>query len=202
MNYRALFLPPLLSLALYSCVAPTPKTHFYTLTASELSPLEYPISQSIGIGPINIPDMLMRPQIVVRTGKNQLDLRETEHWGGRLDQSINQVLVENLQRLIPSAKLIAYPWPFRARPSFQLRINLLQFDGNPDTSSTLRATWSLLDSKSKAELNRGSSSVTTPNASQDFPGMVRNMSLLLARLAEVIADDLVHADLQSRGNRT
>ena len=56
----------------------------------------------IGVGPITVPKYLDRPQIVTRSGRNQLALGEFDRWAEPLQDNVLRVLAENLAFLIPT----------------------------------------------------------------------------------------------------
>ena len=54
----------------------------------------------LGLGPVTIPDYLDRPQIVLRTSRNELVLSENSRWAGSLANDSVRVLEENLNSML------------------------------------------------------------------------------------------------------
>src|SRR5664279_3044471 len=81
--------------------ASSPSSKFYQLNpgqnkTSVTGDVSLDQSQVIAIGPVRIPDYLDRPQIVTRSGKNELKLSEFDRWAGSLESDVNRVLVEDI----------------------------------------------------------------------------------------------------------
>jgi uncharacterized lipoprotein YmbA len=112
--------------------ASTP-SRFYildTLSASETIPGTAPAQGPvIGVGPITVPKYLDRPQIITRSGRNQLALGEFDRWAEPLQDNVLRVLAENLAFLIPTDQVLLHAWPQSAILDYQVTVEVLQFDG-------------------------------------------------------------------------
>ena len=86
------WLPLLLVLA--ACSSP-PRERFYTLDAPE-PPAAAQGAPSIAVGPVTVPDLVDRPQIVVRGGPNQVHIVEQARWAEPLRSAIARVVAANL----------------------------------------------------------------------------------------------------------
>jgi len=74
-------------------------THFYSL--SSLPPSASTNNQlHIGVGPLEIPRLLNRPQIVSRKDNNEIIMAENHQWGGSLKEELLQVISDNLSSLL------------------------------------------------------------------------------------------------------
>jgi uncharacterized protein len=169
--------------------ASTP-SRFYilnTLSASETIPgtaaAQGPV---IGVGPITVPKYLDRPQIITRSGRNQLALGEFDRWAEPLQDNVLRVLGENLAFLIPTDQVLLHARPQSATLDYQVTVDMLHFDGWLGGESTLLAHWSILD---RAELpllsQRASLNILVGRG--DYEAMVAALSELLARLSGDIA---------------
>jgi len=90
MKIKSYLLPWILSVGLLAgCAGTTQHTRFLVLSPQTPETLGGQASPtaglSIGLGPIKIPDILDRPQIVTRIDNNRLQLAEFHHWAGQLD---------------------------------------------------------------------------------------------------------------------
>src|SRR5215475_13908767 len=54
----------------------TPASRFYTLSAAASAPAATASNLSVVVGPVSVPPVVDRPQIVVTTGPNQVRLEE------------------------------------------------------------------------------------------------------------------------------
>src|SRR5208283_2593522 len=103
-DQRARFSLLLLLVILTGCASSQP-SKFYQLNPVQnqgTSIVDVPSSHNvvIAVGPVGIPDYLDRPQIVTRSGKNELKLSEFDRWGGSLEADISRVLVENISSFL------------------------------------------------------------------------------------------------------
>jgi uncharacterized lipoprotein YmbA len=174
--------------------ASTP-SRFYilnTLSASETIPgtaaAQGPV---IGVGPITLPKYLDRPQIVTRSGRDQLALGEFDRWAEPLQDNVLRVLAENLASLIPTDQLLLHAWPQSATLDYQVTVDMLQFDGWLGGESMLLALWSVLDGAELPLLSQRAF-LNVPVGGGDYDAMVSAMSELLARLSRDIAVAIQH----------
>src|SRR5262245_20704729 len=79
--------------------ATSPPARFYSLSVvgpertSSPAGVKPPI---IAIGPVTIPDVVNRPEIVTANGPNQTTVHDFERWAGSLDGNLSRVLIEDL----------------------------------------------------------------------------------------------------------
>src|SRR5262249_23921679 len=79
-----------ISLLLAGCFGASRPARFYTLDPVQVrdSPGSTSTDAVLAVGPIDLPDYVDRPQIVTRTGSNELVIAEFDRWGGSLDKQI------------------------------------------------------------------------------------------------------------------
>ncbi|MGD8274166.1 MAG: PqiC family protein, partial [Desulfobacterales bacterium] len=111
--YKIIWLIALFALLLSGCRGSTPKTEFYTLnsirnTQMDAKPISAGQPLSIGVGPVTIPQMLDRPQIVSRTGPYTLQIDEFHRWAGRLNEDFARVLAENISLMLATEQVDVY----------------------------------------------------------------------------------------------
>jgi len=180
-------------LGLGAC-ASTP-SRFYilnTLPASETRPAAAAAGGPvIGLGPITFPKYLDRPQIVTRAGRNQLYLGEFDRWAEPLQENFSRVLAENLALLVPTDQLLLNPWPGSAPVEYQVRVEVLQFDGWLGGESALIARWSLLG-RAERELSSRKVHLNAPTGGRDYEAMVAAMNQMVEALSRDIAAAIQH----------
>jgi uncharacterized lipoprotein YmbA len=96
------WLLPVLLLA--ACGSP-PRTSFYTLDAPE-PPAAAEGAPAIAVGPVSGPEIVDRPQIVVRLGANQVQIVEQARWAEPLRIAIARVVAANLASTL-GARVVA-----------------------------------------------------------------------------------------------
>ena len=84
-----------LALLLVGACGSPPRERFYTLDAPE-PPVAVDGAPSISVGPVSIPELVDRPQLVVRVRANEVVLTEQERWAEPLRGAITRVVAANL----------------------------------------------------------------------------------------------------------
>src|SRR4030095_4958602 len=151
---RVLVLCGVALLGLSGCQGSTPPTHFYLIPPLTSGDTSWPASAgqrevTLAVGPVMVPPYLDRPQIVTRTSRAKLTLADFEQWAGPLADTIAWALSAGLARLIPTERVVLYPWPRNIDPNYQISVEVLQFERGPGSQVVLVARWSLLDRDGK-----------------------------------------------------
>jgi uncharacterized lipoprotein YmbA len=142
-------------LALTAGCSSSPPTRFYVLSNLPHTTQPPPSAGqdiAVGVGPLLLPDYLDRPQIVTRTGQNELNLAEFDKWGESVKDNANQVLAENLAVLLPSKKIHTYPWKRSTPVDYQVVVKITRFDHSEGGETALHARWNILNGDGSAEL--------------------------------------------------
>ncbi len=142
---------------------------------------------AIGIGPIDLPEYLNRPQIVTRAGRNELGLAEFNKWGEPLQDNISRVLAENLSILLSTDRTALFPWNSSTAIDYQIRVEMIRFDSEPGGNIFLSARWSLYGENGREVLLVKKSQITNRADGQDYDALVAAMSGNLADLSREIA---------------
>lgn len=100
----------LLAAVVLAGCASEPRTNFYTLVPAAVpAQAAAKAPYSVAIGPVGVPDSLDRPQMVLRSGANQVTISEFERWAGPLKNEIALAVAENLKVQLGGASVFAYP---------------------------------------------------------------------------------------------
>ena len=86
------------------CASSVP-SRFYTLSTTSGPAMMPQADYSVSVGPITIPSLVDRPQIVVRTGPNQVQVEEFERWASPLREDIGRVVVKNLIAMLGTTQI-------------------------------------------------------------------------------------------------
>src|SRR5215475_2705553 len=135
---------------LFAACSTTSPTRFYVLSTSADKPEGAPANVSVGVGPVNLPQYLDRPQIVTRLSSNQLVVGEFDQWGGQLDDNFSRTLAGNLSILLQTDQVQLYPWKDDASLGFAVTVDVINFEQDVDGSSLLDVYWSLIDARSES----------------------------------------------------
>jgi uncharacterized lipoprotein YmbA len=168
----------------------TPVTSFYVLTAlpkAEASAAGKAQELAVGVGPIDIPEYLKRPQIVTRASENRLDVAEFDQWGGNLEDNVTAVVAENLSRLLSTDNVATYPWRASQPIDYEVEIEVIEFERGPSGSVELAVQWNLFGEDGTKALAAKRSDFSEAVAADDYGSIVAAMSRALGALSREIA---------------
>ena len=121
----------------------SPDSQFYLL--SPLPPQHHKVKSykelRIGITQINSPAFTRKPEFIIHHSKNRVELDEFHRWAELLHNNIQEVIVANLMTLLPHALILNTPWDSKFNQSYQLRIDISQFEVDIYGHSVLRADY-------------------------------------------------------------
>lgn len=168
----------------------TPPTHFYILT-TQSSPAAAVADggkkSSIGVGPISIPTLLERKQIIIRTDQNTVQIAEFHQWAAPLKDNIAEVLTQNLTALQPRRVIRAYPWSTYGSVNYRVLIDIDRFDSQPGRSVILEARWTIIDEKTHVIVTNDKSRFEHPLTETSYPATVKALSGVLYELSQELS---------------
>lgn len=131
----------------------SPTTRFYSLepAGSEGTMTVGVNSLAIGLGPVTLPDLLDRPQIITHNGAHEVELAEFHRWAGDLKGDITRHLALRLREELGTDNISLYPWPRQRKLDYEVRVDILRFSGALGSTVRLIGHWSLLDASGKEE---------------------------------------------------
>jgi uncharacterized lipoprotein YmbA len=180
----------------------TRPSKFYTLNSLQTSETVRQVASEekkilVAIGPVEIPDYLDRPQIVVRRSQNELNINEYDRWAGSIRDDIARVLVENLSILLRGDRVSVFP----LRPGFQsdyrIRVNLTRFDIMPDDVVSIRAEWAILDKNGVIALAMRETNFDEHFEGRSYSDKIAALSRALTGLSRDIAESFRSLAMQS-----
>jgi uncharacterized protein len=180
-NLTALALVCVLAALAAGCASTAP-SRFYTLSAAS-GPAATSSNVSIAVGPVTVPAVVDRPQIVVNMGPNQVRLEEFNRWAAPLQNNIARVVADNLVVMLgtPRVTLLSADADYRAA------IEVQSFQSAPGEAAILDAVWTVRRSKDgKAETGRTTVRETVQEKSYD--ALAAAHSRAVTRLSQDIAD--------------
>jgi uncharacterized lipoprotein YmbA len=199
MNIRYVIPVIALTLSLAACIgAPTRPAQFYLLTPDSGQPVAGRASTNtplpIGLGPVTLPEIYDRPQIVTRTDSNQINLAEYDRWGGDLNKELTRTLARNLMGRLNTDSVALYPWSGRYKPDFQVSVRFFRLDGRLDNAAMLDGVWTLLDGSKGCELAAHHFQYQEPTSGPGYPELVDAISRGVARLSDDIARQITASE--------
>jgi uncharacterized protein len=177
---------PCIAVVLTAGCGSSPSSRFYTLSATP-SPAGTPADMSVAVGPVTIPAMLDRPQMVVSAGPNQVRLDEFNRWAAPLQSNISRVVADNLASILGTPRVSLFPQTANASADYRVVIQVQTFDTAPGDAATLDAVWTVSRSKDgKSQTGRTALKEASPSGGYD--GVAAAHSRALARMSRDIAD--------------
>lgn len=184
----------LLALAILAgCMRPSPAVVLHTLRPLTLeegrpAPTKPPIS--LEVMPVQVPELIQRPQLLNAQGPERWGLSETHHWGNPIEKDIQRVLVENLCALLGSDSIVAYPGGDHVKAPYRFSLDIQQFEAQPGGSLKLRATWMLTRISGGQALLLRKANLQEAMPDQNPDTLVAAHSRVLAALSRDIAAEL------------
>jgi len=136
------------------------KVSFYTLSASAGSEEVKPVNGSSGvnIGPVSLPEIVDRTQLVVQLKGNQVDILEFHRWAEPLKSQIPRLMADNVGRLLGSGRVSAYPQSVGSDADIRVPVDIQRFEADGEMVK-IDAFWTLRRGSSEvAKTGRSSSS--------------------------------------------
>lgn len=192
--YKIIWLMTVVALLFSGCRGSAPKTQFYTLNAvsntrTDAKPATAGQPLSIGIGPVTIPEVLDRPQIVTRTGPNKLQIDEFHRWGGRLDEDFARVVAENISTMLATEQVAVYPWDAGFTPLYQIILDIQRFEGRFGQDDVLlEVFWRVIDPQKQKTLIAKKSVINEPFSATDYDSLIAAKS----RAVSYFSDKIIH----------
>ena len=176
--------------ALVGCGATTPPPTFYQLeepASIMLSGLERGIA--VGVGPVNMPAYLDRPQIVTRAAAHRLELSEFNVWAEPLMESIPRVIIVNLSNMLQSTRVFLLPRRDTAIPlSYRVTLAIARFDGKLGGDVQLVARWIMYKGEGEYPLMTKVSIIAEASGGSGYENLITAQNRALKKLSQEIAD--------------
>ena len=188
-------------LLISGCLGPSTPVRFYTLAPMADRTLQnavsaFPEGRGVGIGPIEIPELYNRPQIVTKTGKNQVDISEYHRWAGLLREEIANVLTDNLSLLLQSDRIFPFPLDGLPEPDLKIFVKVTRFEGTLGEKAVLDATWSMSRTHDRKDILVRKTFLEEPVADETYLSYVAAESRLLAAFSRELASEILKYRLE------
>lgn len=180
---RALTRLTLLCAVLASACSSTPPPRFYTLDATATA-VGAPMKLSVAVGPVSVPALVDRPQMVLDAGANQVTVDEFNRWASPLADEITRATVGNLTQLLGGAQV----WAAGAggAADVHVQIDVQDLRSTPGKAVQLDARWSVRRTAAGTP-RHGRTSVTEAARGSGADALAAAHSQALARLASDLA---------------
>ena len=144
----------------------------------------------VGLGPVEIPAYLDRPQIVTGNAGAELQLAEYHRWAEPLRDTITRILAENLALFMVDAQVLTFPWNRTINPDIQVEVKLSRFHVDATGSCGLKADWTVFKRNKPVLMKSFQTQVLVTGPATDFDAKVAAQSEALGKLGKEIAVEL------------
>ena len=143
---------------------------------------------AVGISPIKMPDYLLRSEMVLRKGANEIEYLENTLWAERLDRSFQHTLAANLATQLPGSQLQLSAWR-NGEVALVATVVVERFDVDAQGKGTLVAHWRVESVARPQAMKSGECNLTLSGpAPFANPGAIATtLSELTAQFSEVLA---------------
>jgi uncharacterized lipoprotein YmbA len=138
----------LIALMLIGGCSTSPRASFYTLSAAPppAGGIQAAVQQPplrVTLDAITVPELVERPQFVLRTGATQVTIDEFARWADPLRSQISRVLAANLSQLLPGALVSGYAQAPDYAEEYRVRVDVQSFESAPGEMATIAVLWSV-----------------------------------------------------------
>ena len=188
----------LLAAAASGCGTSAP-ARFYSLDPTAVSDGAAPVNYPIMVGPVSVPAAVDRPEFVLQSAPNRVDLDEFNRWDAPLNDAIAQVVAGDLVKLLGTPNVAAAPMA-NFDPAYRVTIDVQRFDSVPGQSALVDAVWTVRRTAG-GETRSGRTVAREAVQGDSFDALAAAHSRALARLSGDIAgairaeaEDQPHSD--------
>jgi uncharacterized lipoprotein YmbA len=145
---------------------------------------------AIGVGPVEFPKFLDRPQIVTRKSQHCVEVSEFHRWAGSFQEDFLRVLGRNISILLLTDQVVVHPWTDQFSPTCRIQLTVEQFDGRFGEEVVLSVTWSVWNQKNANRLVTKHTLIKEPLADENYESLVAAQSRAIATLSRAIVNEM------------
>jgi uncharacterized lipoprotein YmbA len=170
-----------------------PQERFFTLASDPPSPASFNAGKPkyvVVVGPVTVPDVVDRPQLVLRTSPSRVEIAEQARWAAPLKNEIARVVADHLARLLDGARTATSAERASGTPDYRVLIDIQRFESAPQEGATVQAAWTVRLQDGSALSGR---SLITEPAGAGYDALVAAHSRALTAVSRDIAAAIVTA---------
>jgi len=141
---------------------------------------------TIVVGPVGLPELFDRPQLVTGGAGVELQVWESHRWAEPLRQNLGRALAARLAVELAPAPVLAWPLAPGGEPALRVGINLLRFDAVLGRGVDDEVQWTVRRLSDNA-LRSGRTALRQPSAGPGHEGLVAAHGAVLDAVARDIA---------------
>ncbi len=170
------------------CLGRSPQVRFYTMSGVPgQSAAEATEDLAIGVGPVQLPRYLERPQLVTRAEVSQLEVDEFNRWAGGFESNLLRALGDDLGTRLGTQRVVVYPVDAPFPLDYRVALDVQAFEGRPGHELVLRVRWVIRESAEGSSPWSGQSLIRRPLSSDGVEVLVAAHDEAVGLLADAIA---------------
>lgn len=174
-------------LLMNSGCARSPIVTFYTMSALATETASATTApRGIAVGPVTVPDLVDRPQLVTRISANKVNILESHRWAEPLKSEIPRLLAENLARLMRPARVSTYDQSASRTADYRVVVDIQRFESVPGEGVTIEALWSVRR-EADGMVEKGQSLAREPADGTGYEALVTAHGRALATISKDMA---------------
>lgn len=162
----------------------SPTSSFFILSFDSSLPIISPMKTSVGVWPVQVPDFLDRPQIVLNKTTTQLNISEINRWSEPVALITQRALIENLQHQLPNSYVQTKGYD-NNRFKYLVRVEIINMSGILGQTADLSVWW-ILENNAGQEITRVRFEEST-TCGKTYADYVQSQNKLWGKLSEQIA---------------
>lgn len=175
-----------LTAALLAGCSRSPRVMFYTLDISGTAESTPFMGESVSIGPVTLPDLLDRAQLVVRTSANNVAILESHRWAESLKSEIPRVIAGNLSGMIKPARVATWQQNSGLDARYRILIDIQRLELTEGKGVVLEALWTIRTADGVV-VKSGRSEVNQTVATSGYAALVAAQSQSLTAVSRDLA---------------
>ena len=165
----------------------SPRANFYILEPTAKAGVALPAKNAptVAIAAITLPEIVDRPQLVVRVDGSRVDILEMHRWAEPLKSGIARLLAENLSRLLGLDHVWLSSQNIASETDYRIFVDIRRFESTAD-SVTVDSFWTIRRSTQESQ-KTGRSQIHEPRGGEGFETLVSAYNRALAAVSNDIA---------------
>ncbi len=174
----------------------SPQPRYYTL-ASGQGPEKTEMANSSGaayavaVGPVSVPAVVDRPQIVIQVAPSRVALLEDQRWAEPLNSSIPRAIASDLAKLL-GVSVVIFPQDSLVDVKYRVAIEIRNFVSVPGEVATVEATWTIYGPHDSVK--RGLSVASEPTKEAGYDALAAAHGRALMRISRDVAAAIQSAE--------
>jgi uncharacterized lipoprotein YmbA len=166
--------------------ASSPPARYFTLSGAA-APARPVMSPVVLVGPVAIPAVVDRPEIVVTVSDNEVWLDEFNRWAAPLADNIGLAVAENLAAALGTSQVTVLSTASGTQADFRVAIDVQRFESAPGANATFDATFTVRRMPDGAATS-GRTTIREPLTERGYDALAAAHSRSLARMSRDIVD--------------